>query len=147
MILISHRGNLDGPNPEKENHPEYVLEALKTVSSVEVDVWHTDDKWFLGHDEPQYEVQRDFFYNTSLWCHAKNVEALKQLSMLGVHYFWHEQDTVSVTSRGYFWTFPGKELTTKSIAVMPEISVSDNIQFCAGICSDYPFRWHSKEKK
>ena len=28
MILISHRGNIDGPNLEKENDPEYILNAL-----------------------------------------------------------------------------------------------------------------------
>jgi hypothetical protein len=145
MILISHRGNLNGPNPQKENHPDYIASALQKVSSVEIDVWYRNSKWFLGHDEPQYEVEREFFYNTSLWCHAKNIEALYQLATLGVHYFWHEQDEVSVTSRGYFWTFPGKQLTTKSIAVMPEIAVSENIETCAGVCSDYPLEWRIKK--
>ena len=28
MILISHRGNLTGKNPERENHPDYIKEAL-----------------------------------------------------------------------------------------------------------------------
>ena len=40
MIFISHRGNLEGPNPERENNPDYISEALERVYSVEVDVWY-----------------------------------------------------------------------------------------------------------
>lgn len=141
MILISHRGNIDGPNPEKENHPDYINKALEMVSGVEVDVWYTDNTWYLGHDVAQYEVSKDFFYNNNLWFHAKNINALKQLAVLGVHYFWHQNDAVALTSRGYFWTFPGSPLTSKSIAVMPELAVGNNFKNCAGVCSDYPLKW------
>ena len=137
MIYIAHRGNLDGPNPEKENHPDYIKKALTVGYNVEIDVWYENNKWWLGHDSPVYEVGRDFFYNNGLWCHAKNSEGLYQLAMLGVHFFWHQEDSVALTSRGYFWTYPGKPLTTKSIAVMPEISTGENFDRCAGICSDF----------
>jgi len=147
MIFISHRGNLEGPNPERENNPDYISEALERVSSVEVDVWYENDNWFLGHTEPQYKVERDFLYNNNLWFHTKNIEALKQLSTLGVHYFWHQNDAVALTSRGYFWTFPGTPLTTKSIAVMPELAVGNNFNICAGICSDYPLKWKNDYKE
>ena len=40
MKLIAHRGNIDGPNPERENSPEYIEEALKAGYDVEVDVWY-----------------------------------------------------------------------------------------------------------
>ena len=29
MILISHRGNINGPNPEMENNPEYIQKAIR----------------------------------------------------------------------------------------------------------------------
>ena len=29
MIFISHRGNIEGPNPEKENMPEYIVQRFK----------------------------------------------------------------------------------------------------------------------
>jgi len=142
MILISHRGNLNGPNSEMENHPDYINSALEKVSSVEIDVWYKENSFWLGHDEPTYEVKRDFFYNNSLWCHAKNIEALRQLSVLGVHFFWHQKDDVALTSRGYFWTYPGKQITTKSIVVMPEVEKpKENISIAAGICSDYIMEW------
>ena len=137
MILISHRGNLTGPNLSRENSPDYIQEALKADYNVEIDVWYKDKTWYLGHDEPQYEVERSFFYNRFLWCHAKNIDALKELSSLGIHCFWH-QDDVTLTSMGYLWTYPGQPLTTKSICVMPERAPynKEEITVAAGICSD-----------
>ena len=55
MKLISHRGNLNGPNKEHENHPDYIWEALQAGYEVEIDVWWVDGKFKLGHDEPQYD--------------------------------------------------------------------------------------------
>ena len=148
MIYIAHRGNLDGPNPEKENHPDYIKKALTVGYNVEIDVWYESDKWWLGHDNPIYEVERDFFYNNALWCHAKNLEGLYQLALLGVHYFWHQEDDIALTSRGYFWTYPGKELTTKSIAVMPEKTPERAPIRCAGICTDLVLEYaHNGELK
>ena len=31
MILIAHRGNLNGPFPEKENHPNYIEGGVDEV--------------------------------------------------------------------------------------------------------------------
>ena len=56
MILISHRGNLDGPKPEKENNPKYIWEALNEGYQVEIDVWY-DKGWWLGHDRPKYKAK------------------------------------------------------------------------------------------
>ena len=55
MKLISHRGNTSGPNPEKENSPEYIIAALLAGYEVEIDVWFENGKFMLGHSEPQYE--------------------------------------------------------------------------------------------
>ena len=139
MILIAHRGNILGPNPERENHPTYINEALKRDYNVEIDVWYKDNTWFLGHDAPQYEVKREFFYNHFLWCHAKNIDALNRLSFLGIHCFWHQTDDVTMTTRGYLWTYPGKQLTPKSICVMPEKTsyTEEEINLSAGVCSDF----------
>ena len=140
MIYISHRGNLNGPNPERENSPEYIAEALDMGYNVEIDVWFVDNKWFLGHDEPKYEVEQTFFYNHLLWCHAKNINALKMMLTLGIHCFWHQGDDHTLTSKGYVWTYPGKTLTTKSICVKP--NSAQDIGRCAGVCSDYIRKYH-----
>ena len=38
MIKISHRGNIKGPNMDRENRPSYVDAALQLGYDVEVDV-------------------------------------------------------------------------------------------------------------
>ena len=105
MKLISHRGNIDGKNPEKENHPDYIWAAIQAGYDVEIDVWFKDNKFMLGHDEPQYEFPFELMQNhySKLWLHCKNLEALEQLSTLDstgrfFNYFWHEEDTVTLTS-------------------------------------------------
>ena len=54
MILIAHRGNTNGVNPEKENTVAYIKDAIKQGYHCEIDVCKFDGKQFyLGHDEPQ----------------------------------------------------------------------------------------------
>lgn len=143
MILISHRGNITGPYPEQENRPDYIMKALYKGYDVEIDVWWYTDKFMLGHDKPQYEFPFDLLekFHTKLWIHCKNVEALtqlKQIDPLGsrLNYFWHEEDTVTLTSKNYIWAYPGKQPIEGSIAVMPELGNDDVFQ-CKGICSDF----------
>ena len=38
MILIAHRGNVSGPNPEMENNPLYIDRALEKGYDVEIDI-------------------------------------------------------------------------------------------------------------
>ena len=72
MLLISHRGNLNGPNPEKENNPLYVTKALDLGYDVEIDVWLVQDKLYLGHDSPQYLINLDFLKNNLYFSHHLN---------------------------------------------------------------------------
>lgn len=149
MIYIAHRGNLAGPNPEKENHPEYIDKAVQQGFYVEVDVRLVDDKIMLGHDEPQYEVDYSFLNRHKIWCHAKNPEALQLLRQKNLaHYFWHDKDDYTITSRGYIWMYPEKKILGNShlIYVLPEkqfnakeLSKEDKIELrkCFGLCSDY----------
>ncbi len=110
MILISHRGNLNGKTDD-ENKPKYIEEALSQGFDVEVDVWYIDNQFWLGHDKPQYKVSEGFLEHHSLWCHAKNIQALYVMDKnYHIHCFWHQEDDVTLTSRGFFWTYPGKEL-------------------------------------
>ena len=138
VILISHRGNINGPNPDKENHPEYIEDALRAGFDVEVDVWKINGKFWLGHDKPQHEVSWDFLSRPGLWCHAKNVSALEDMITINAHCFWHENDTTTLTSQNFLWTYPGKQLLKRSICVMPEsIKKDQDLSLCAGICSDF----------
>ena len=51
--FISHRGNIDGRDPEKENTEEYIDTARMLGFDVEIDVWKIADSLYLGHDYPQ----------------------------------------------------------------------------------------------
>ena len=143
MVLISHRGNIDGKIIERENHPDYIDEAIALGYDVEIDLWFIDGRVYLGHDEPQYEVDDVWLKErkTKLWVHCKNIEALEMLDeKLEIHYFWHQEDVATLTSQGTIWAYPGKQPIKNSIAVMPEI-YGDNIIQCLGICSDYIERY------
>ena len=141
MILISHRGNISGPNPEQENHPEYIAEALKQGYDVEIDVWFKDNKFMLGHDEPQYEFPFKLIDQAypKLWVHCKNIDALSKLNELDpngskVNYFWHESDLGVLTSKSYIWS---TNLINNGILVMPEVFNTEPMKTTIGICSDY----------
>lgn len=138
MILISHRGNINGRIVEAENNPDYIDDTIKMGYDVEIDMWWVDGKIYLGHDKPQYEVDDLWLAKRidKLWVHCKNVELLNWIRSTTLHYFWHEQDTLTLTSKGYMWVYPGKQPIIGSIAVVPEL-YNDNVEKCAGVCSDY----------
>ena len=143
MIYISHRANLFGPDPKNENKPEQVLKVLNMGFDVEIDVWLTDKGWFLGHDEPKYKVEMEFLLTRRLWCHAKNVAALEELTLMGVVAFWHQKDDFVLTTNNFIWTYPGHPLTYSSICVLPENS-NQKFYKCAGVCTDYPIIYKEK---
>jgi hypothetical protein len=140
MILISHRGNINGPIFEAENKPEYIDDTIRLGYEVEIDIWIIEGILFLGHDEPQYGITLDWLNKRKdkLWIHCKNIEAIEFFNtLLGTYnYFWHQEDTVTLTSKNFIWAYPGKQPIKESIAVMPEI-YKENITQCIGICSDY----------
>ena len=139
MILISHRGNINGKFESYENEPMYIDKAISDGFNVEVDVWMVEGQLFLGHDKPQYGVSQKWLNDRhySLWIHCKNIEAMEWFNSFdGFNYFWHENDVMTLTSNGWMWVYPGKQPIKGSIAVMPEI-YNDDISECAGVCSDY----------
>ena len=122
MILIAHRGNYRGKNISRENHPDYIQEAIKKGYDVELDVWNIDGSYYLGHDEPHILIKNNFIENKKMWCHAKNIQALhSMLTTSNVHCFWHEDDKVTLTSKGFIWKYPEVYLKGK----------------LTGICSDW----------
>jgi hypothetical protein len=137
MKLISHRGNLTGRNIDEENSPSYILNAVLKGYDVEIDLWYLNDLFYLGHDAPQYVISYDWLYalKDKLWVHCKNIESLIELVGTKIHYFWHETDTVALTSNGIIWAYPGTQPIKNSIAVSPEMYF-DDISQCSGVCSD-----------
>lgn len=140
MILISHRGNLNGRLESSENEPTYIDLAISKEFDVEVDVWYKDETLWLGHDKPQYDIDFRWFRDriNKLWIHCKNIESIIFFKSLHYkfNYFWHENDTITLTSLNYIWAYPGKQPIENSIAVMPE-ELNDDTSKSIGICSDY----------
>lgn len=137
MKFISHRGNLIGSIPDLENRPEYILNAIQSGFDCECDVWYYESNWWLGHDKPQYLIDFEFFNRNCkhLWVHAKNFEALHRLVGTHINCFFHDRDNYTITSKGIIWAYPGMELNSKTVCVMPD--QSHQTLECYGICSDY----------
>ena len=146
MILIAHRGNISGPNPEMENNPLYIDRALEKGYDVEIDIrgsFYT--KFYLGHDEQQYMISPEWLFQRAgkLWLHAKDIQALHSLTQQASNFnvFWHQDDFYTMTTKGFIWTYPGHTLTPESICVMPEkfegLYTTQQLSNCAGICTDF----------
>ena len=121
MLLIAHRALING-KPDGENHPEQVEYCLEHGLSVEIDVWYTDDSFWLGHDNPQHRVDVDFLMQPKLWIHCKDIES----AMLLRHYpslntFTIDKDDFTITSKNWLWLSPTYGKSYKGvICVMPE---------------------------
>jgi hypothetical protein len=140
MKIISHRGNLYGPDHITENTPDSILEAIKLGFDVEVDVWLYNNKFFLGHDEPQYETDILFLKNKNIWCHTKNKEAFEELCNSDCHYFWHDSDKFTITSKGIHWCYPNN-YSKHGITVLKDRYTDINNIKCLGICTDFPIHY------
>jgi len=138
MKIISHRGNLNGRLQNDENSILAINIALSHGFDVEVDVWFKNKKWFLGHNKTEHEISRSFLENKKLWCHAKNLDALRlMIKNKKINCFWHQNDNFTLTSKGYIWTYPNKDVTDKSIIVLKNFK-DKAPKNCFGICTDFP---------
>ena len=148
MYFISHRGNISGPDSSKENSIEYINNAIDKGYDVEIDVWFEKGKFFLGHDKPTYLVDEKYLQNEKLWCHSKNLESLINLKKIKAHYFWHENDNYTMTSKGFIWAYPGKKISKDCICVLPEWHKEVKLDYkFRGICSDYIERYQNEYNK
>ena len=141
MLVIAHRGNLNGPNPATENREETIMAAIAEGFDCEIDVWRADRRFWLGHDGPDRETSIAFLaMNASkLWVHCKNLDALIALKDR-FNCFFHDKDTYTLTSKGFIWGNIDSPMTEQTIQVMPE-KANTVYSNCLGVCTDYPFRY------
>lgn len=142
MKLIAHRGLINGPDSSQENSPQRIVASLNQGYDCEVDLRVIDNQPYLGHDRPDYKVDKNFLYNKGLWIHCKNFEALAwcQDQNCNLHYFWHDTDHYTLTSRSWIWSYPGMPASAYTVVVLPEWNDPElkNLNLnCYGICSDY----------
>jgi hypothetical protein len=137
-IIISHRGNINGPSIF-ENVPSHIQKCLDDGIECEIDVWKIQDTFYLGHDNTEHKIDFSFLTQKGLWCHAKNLEALSDMLKQNINCFWHQDDDFTLTSSGYIWTYPNKNVLDKSIIVDNDPHWKEKNYQCYGVCSDYIF--------
>ena len=148
MKIIAHRANINGPSSKNENQLSSIKDCLDLGYDVELDIRLLEGKLYLGHDKPQLiiTIEELGMIKNKVWVHCKNLQALSFFSQIDeeFNYFWHEEDSYTLTSKGYIWAYPGKELSPECICVMPEINYpTNNMNYLrnlsiSGICTDYP---------
>jgi hypothetical protein len=136
MRIISHRGNLDGRNIYLENSTDYILRAIELGFDVEIDLWYENNKFYLGHDLPQYEIDIEWIISlkNNLWVHCKNITCMDKLYDTDINYFWHDKDLTTITSKGYFWSQP--DILLKN-GITVNVDYKEITEDIFGICSDY----------
>ena len=146
MKKIAHRGNLEGPS-ERENHPQQIEAAVGLGYDAEVDVWWiAGNELWLGHDSPTHKITWDWLsqLNPRLWIHCKSPQTLLKFKHTDFHFFWHDLDTYTITSKGVIWSRPGALFDQNVVVLMPELSNSNFelfvIESCYGVCTDFPIR-------
>lgn len=155
--LIAHRGNtmsscMDLDN--LENNPIQIDRALYLGYDAEVDIYTYNNNIYLGHDSPKYKISFEWLHNRreKLWIHCKTIESLLYMRMTDnilmlkgeqpLHYFFHQNDDVVLTSKGFLWHFPGKgSLGIHSVGCLPELHNSWDLNSCYGVCSDHIERY------
>ena len=152
--LIAHRGNLNGRIPEKENKPSYIIEAIDSGFDCEIDLrMDKKNRLHLGHDENQYRIEPDFLleYSKNLWVHCKDRDSLNLMVTDekyrdAINYFFHITDDYTITSKGYVWAYPNKQMTDQNCVMVVldqnaiDIIAGKDLSSVAnpfGICTDW----------
>ena len=141
MILISHRGNIDSVNNNRENTQSYIQEAIDLGYDVEIDVWCTSyDQLYLGHDKLDNYVKLDWLLNRkdNLWVHCKNFKALTKLIESDLRVFYHTNEDYTIISDKHIWAHMPR---FDENCIIPLINKSDIMNWTPtqvyGVCSDY----------
>lgn len=141
--IISHRGNISGPESARENSPDFIDEAIDLGFDVEVDVRRIDGKLYLGHDGPDYEVNLVWLLQRvrNLWIHCKNLEAARWLGA-DLRCFCSISDPFCFITQGYLW-LNDVEIEPKNNCIVPLLNIDDLKRYKFtdkpyGICTDYP---------
>jgi hypothetical protein len=142
MIYISHRGNINGRNPNKENSKKYIDEAINLGYDVEIDIRYLKKELYLGHDYPQYNIDLNFLLERKkkLWIHTKDFYSLSYLIDYDLRIFFHEKEEQTIINNtNLIWSHNLNFIDEKSI--IPLLNLEDiNLNFknnVFGICSDY----------
>ena len=146
MKLISHRGNINGVEPSKENDPSYIDLALESYE-VEIDIRLVKNEFMLGHDLGQYLVTKDWLQDRAkkLWVHCKDYQSFSSLCETNIKAFYHSvEPCVAVRNSDLIWCHRLADADHNSIVPLLEVNsllLRKSLNGGNGvgaICSDYP---------
>lgn len=147
MIIISHRGNIRGSIPDKENRPSYIDCAIGNGYHVEIDIRSINGELWLGHDEPQFMIDHNWLdkRRNYLWLHCKNIGAAKEC--WAYNSFCHTSDPFTYTSTGKIWLHD-LSMTINENVIIPLIDIGDIDNYNQkksyiipyAVCTDYVFK-------
>jgi len=145
MILISHRGNVDGVAIEKENTKSYIQQAIDLGYNVEVDIRYEKDNFLFGHDYGQYDVDLQWLLDRKdkLWVHCKDFTSLSELINTEMRIFYHQNEDYTIISDGHIWAHNLTKVDDKCIIPLLNKKKLRNWKGTDvyGICSDYVGVW------
>ena len=140
MILISHRGNIDTVNLERENTKSYIQEAI----DLGYDVRYINNKFWLGHDEPDHEVDIEWLTKrkNNLWIHCKDFLSLAKLINSDLRIFYHQDENHTIIGNTKaIWSHDIDDANHQSIIPLIDIDSVNSFknfnQKYYGICSDF----------
>lgn len=148
MKIISHRGNLKGPDPKNENTKGQIDKALKMSFDVEIDLWKINNKYFLGHDKPDNEIKLNWLTERkeNLWIHTKNFLAFEELLEMNNKYifFYYTKEPLILVSNGKIWTHQPSLISNPKNCIIPilddEHPAINKYSKWYGICTDFPLK-------
>tara|TARA_B110001452_G_scaffold232567_1_gene209936 strand:+ start:175 stop:639 length:465 start_codon:yes stop_codon:yes gene_type:complete len=146
MKIISHRGNISGPIPAQENSPSFIDRALSLGLDVEIDLRRVNNNFFLGHDNPDFEVSMDWLdqRKKNLWIHTKNISAFEKLLEINNNFifFYYTSEPIVLVSNGKIWSHQLEKISNPENCIAPLITKSSLLENKEtnwhGVCTDYP---------
>ena len=153
-MIISHRGNTAGPNPAKENHPDTILNLLEQKVYVEVDIWHINKMYYLGHDSAVYACPKEIIASRYSVLHCKNIEAFLEMynSDNPSDSFYHSTEELVLTNHRKLWFYPRRDLSKvpnneSSVIVLPEYyNLTREEIGNRSVCTDYTQKYETTAK-
>ena len=140
MLLISDKGNTNGPNILSQNTPDYIDSTINLGYNVKIDLWYHNDKCFLGDDGPKTEINWDWIIKNSsyLWinCRTTNTFSFLLENAKSLNFFYNKSDVIAMTSQGLAWSSADNPHTKGTIT-----QDADQIDGVLGICSNHVSKW------
>lgn len=141
--IISHRGKIEN-SKYSENTLDALKECLDMGISVEIDVMKKDEKFYMGHDNPDIEIDVSEIDFDGVYIHMKspNIIDLKNADL-----FFIENDPYALTRKNKIWTnYNNKEYSQDSIMCSAELvgkkfdlkEIYSWANKAFGVCTDFP---------